>query len=94
VREWIERNLGPVGRIEEAAGGASELGRFLGQVPALLTRAVNLTDQLDAITRNGLVLAPETVDALTREQDRLERWKVAAFWVIAALLAWLVFLVV
>ncbi len=61
VREWIERNLGPVGRIEEAAGGASELGRFLGQVPALLTRAVNLADQLDAITRNGLVLAPETI---------------------------------
>ena len=93
VREWIERNLGPVGRIEEAAGGASELGRFLGQVPGLLTRAVNLADQLDAITRNGLVLAPETIDALTSEQDRLERWKVAAFWVIAALLAWLVFLV-
>ena len=34
VREWIERNLGPVGRIEEAAEGAGELGRFLGQVPA------------------------------------------------------------
>jgi ubiquinone biosynthesis protein len=94
VREWIERNLGPVGRIEEAAGGASELGRFLGQVPALLTRAVNLADQLDAITRNGLVLAPETIAGLTREQDRLERWKVAAFWVIAALLAWLIFLVI
>jgi ubiquinone biosynthesis protein len=91
VREWIERHLGPAGRIENAADGASELGRFLGQVPALLTRAVNLTDQLDAITRNGLVLAPETVAALNSERDRLERWKVAAFWVIAGLLAWLVF---
>jgi ubiquinone biosynthesis protein len=63
-------------------------------VPGLLTRAVNLADQFDAITRNGLVLAPETIIALTREQERLERWKIAAFWVIAALLAWLVFLVI
>ena len=38
VREWIERNLGPAGRLEEAAGGAGELGRFLSGVPALLTR--------------------------------------------------------
>jgi hypothetical protein len=40
------------------------------------------------------VLAPETVAAMTREQDRLERWKVAGLWVVVALLAWLVFLVV
>ena len=39
VREWIERNLGPAGRLEDAAEGAGEIGRFLGQVPGLLTRA-------------------------------------------------------
>ena len=39
VREWIERNLGPAGRIEDAAHGAGEVGRFLGQMPGLLTRA-------------------------------------------------------
>jgi ubiquinone biosynthesis protein len=52
-----------------------------------------LIDQFDAITRNGLVLSPETVAAMTREHDRLDRWKIAALWVIAALLAWLVILV-
>jgi ubiquinone biosynthesis protein len=93
VREWIERHLGPAGRLEDAAEGAGEIGRFLGQVPGLLTRAGTLIDQFDAITRNGLVLAPDTVAALTREQDRLERWKIVALWLIAALLAWLVFLV-
>ena len=31
VREWIERNLGPAGRIEDAAQGAGEVGRFLGR---------------------------------------------------------------
>src|SRR4029077_4918009 len=33
VREWIERNLGPVGKLEDVAEGAGEIGRFLGQVP-------------------------------------------------------------
>ena len=31
VREWIERHLGPAGRIEGAAEGAREVGRFLGE---------------------------------------------------------------
>src|SRR5499425_368599 len=29
VREWIERHLGPAGRIEDAAAGAAEVGRLL-----------------------------------------------------------------
>ena len=33
VREWIERNLGPVGRLEGAVEGAGEIGRFVAQVP-------------------------------------------------------------
>src|SRR5205807_8923819 len=35
VREWIERHLGPVGRLEGAAEGAVEVGRFFGEVPGL-----------------------------------------------------------
>ncbi len=29
VREWMERNLGPAGRIEGAVDGAGEIGRFI-----------------------------------------------------------------
>ena len=64
MREWIERNLGPVGRLEDAVEGAGEVGRFLGEVPGLLTRGATLVEQLDDITRDGLVLAPETVAAI------------------------------
>jgi ubiquinone biosynthesis protein len=86
VREWVERHLGPAGRIEGAAEGAGELGRFLGNVPTLLTRASNLVDQLDTITRNGLVLAPETVRAIAAEERRGNRSMTIALWVIALLL--------
>jgi ubiquinone biosynthesis protein len=87
VREWVERHLGPVGRIEDVAQGAGEVGRFLGEMPSLLGRAATLADQLDAATRDGLVLAPETVAAIGRAEARRSRWTAIALWVIAALLA-------
>ena len=92
VREWIERHLGPPA-LEGAAEGAGEIGRFLGEVPGLLTRGALLVEQLDAITRDGLVLAPETVAAIGRAEARRNRWTAVALWVIAALLAWIVWLI-
>jgi len=73
--------------------GAVELGKFLGGVPALLTRAAQLADRLDQITRNGLVLAPETVAALGRAETRRSRWMTAALWVIAATVLWFVWMI-
>jgi ubiquinone biosynthesis protein len=90
VREWMERHLGPVGRIEDAAQGAGEVGRFFGQVPAVLGRAARIADQLDAATRDGIVLAPETVAAIGAAEARRNRWTAAALWAIAVVLAlWL-----
>jgi ubiquinone biosynthesis protein len=93
VRQWIERNLGTAGRLEDATEGTLELGKFLGGLPAMLTRAGQLADQLDAITRNGLVLAPETVAAIGAAEARKSRWMTAALWVIAVGVAWFVWLV-
>jgi ubiquinone biosynthesis protein len=90
VREWIERHLGAAGKLEGVTEGAREVGRFLGAVPALLTRAAVLMEQLDVITRDGLVLAPETVAAIGRAEARRSRWTAAALWSIAALLGWLI----
>lgn len=90
VREWIERNLGPIGQVEGAVQGAGEIGKFIGQVPALLGRSAELLDQIDDITRHGLVLSPETVEAIGRAEQRRSRWTAVALWVIAALLAFLV----
>jgi ubiquinone biosynthesis protein len=94
VREWIERNLGPVGRIEDAAEGAIEVGRALADMPGLLSRGAVVAEQLDAITRDGLVLAPQTVADIGRAQARRNRWTAAALWTIALLLGWLIYLLV
>jgi ubiquinone biosynthesis protein len=94
VREWIARHLGPVGKVEDAAQGAADLGRFLSGVPALLNRAALIAEQLDDMTRDGLALSPDTVEALARADARASRWRTAALWVIALSLAWLLWLAV
>jgi ubiquinone biosynthesis protein len=93
VRQWIERNLGPAGRLEDATEGALELGKQLAGLPALLGRAAHLAEQLDAITRNGLLLAPETVAAIGRAEARRSRWMTAALWVIALGILWFVWMI-
>jgi len=90
VREWIERHLGPIGKIEEAAQEIGGLGRLIGSAPGLIARAAGTIERLDEQTRDGLVLAPETVEAIGRAEARRSRWMTLALWVIAAILAlWL-----
>jgi ubiquinone biosynthesis protein len=83
VREWIERNLGPIGKIEGAMTGAGDLAKALAGVPQLAQRAQSLIAQLDIYTRDGLVLAPETVAQIGRAEARGNRWANLALWVIA-----------
>jgi ubiquinone biosynthesis protein len=93
VREWTERHLGAAGRLEGAAEGAGEVGRFLGGVPSLLTRGALLVEQIDAITREGLLLAPETVAAIGRAEARRNRSTSLALWVIAVLLGVIILMI-
>ena len=83
VREWIERNLGPLGRIQQAASGAGDLGRILAGLPAIAARSVAALEQFEGMTREGLVLSPQTIAALGRQQARNRRWETGALWVIA-----------
>ena len=88
VGEWMERHLGVAGKLESAALGAGELGRFVGNAPGLLSRGARVLDQLDEMTRDGLVLSPQTIAELGKTEARRGRWMIAALWIIAALLLW------
>jgi len=81
VREWIERNLGPTGRIQGAMSGASEIGRVLAGLPAIVSRSVAVLEQLEEMTREGLTLSEETVAAVGRTESR---WRTIAHWIMAA----------
>jgi ubiquinone biosynthesis protein len=90
VREWMERHLGVAGKLESAALGAGELGRVVGNAPGMLRRGARVLEQLDEMTRDGLVLSPQTIAELDKTEARRDRWMIAALWIIAALLLWFV----
>ena len=84
VREWIERNLGPVGRVQGAMSGAGELGRVLSGLPSIASRSVAVLEQLETMTREGVTLSPQTIAAMGRSEGRKSRWRTLALWIIAA----------
>ncbi|HVX79489.1 MAG TPA: 2-polyprenylphenol 6-hydroxylase [Bradyrhizobium sp.] len=83
VREWIEHNLGPLGRIQGAMSGASEIGRVLMGLPTIVARSVAVLEQLETMTREGLALSPDTIAAMGRSEVRKNRWRTIALWIIA-----------
>ncbi|MEP9351718.1 2-polyprenylphenol 6-hydroxylase [Xanthobacter sp. KR7-225] len=91
VEDWIARNLGPVGRLQQAGAGIGEVGRFAADVPALLSRTARVMEQLDEATRDGLQLSPQTLDGIGRAEAKRAFWGNLALWAIAAglLLNWL-----
>ena len=78
VREWIERNLGLAGRIEDVGDSLAELGRFAGQVPGLLSRGAVLVaatrrhhpQRHRAGARNGRRYRPRRSPTEPRHRDR------------------------
>jgi ubiquinone biosynthesis protein len=83
IRDWMERNLGPVGRLEQAVDGLGRLGRLAGELPALAERAERLSREFDQMGERGLRLDPATIEDIGRAEAREGRWGRVALWVIA-----------
>jgi ubiquinone biosynthesis protein len=83
VREWIERNLGATGRLEQAGDALAALGRFAGHMPELARRAERLSQEFDQAASRGMRLDPSTVEGIGAEVARHNRSGRAALWVIA-----------
>jgi len=72
VRGWIERKLGPIGKLEEASGS---FGRMFSGLPAMLEDAKRATLMLsDMAASGGLRLDRETTEQLARAEARHARW--------------------
>ena len=87
VREWITRNLGPLGRIEEAGRGARSLAFSLAALPETAARAERVLARLEEASGRGFALDERSVQAIGRAEGRGNRWMALGLWAIAALLA-------
>jgi ubiquinone biosynthesis protein len=83
VRDWIERYLGPAGRLAQVADGVGALGKLVSELPKLAERAERLSAEMDRMGAEGLRLAPDTVADIGRSEADASRWGRVALWVIA-----------
>jgi ubiquinone biosynthesis protein len=83
VREWIEKNLGATGRLEQAGEALFALGRLAGQMPEFARRAEKLSLDLDEMAERGVRLDASTVQGIGEQVARHQRSGRAALWVIA-----------
>ncbi len=80
AREWVELNLGPAGAIKDAREGAGQIGRILGEVPALLGQAERTMTALAEMARTGVRLDDATITRLATEEARRTRGGRIALW--------------
>jgi ubiquinone biosynthesis protein len=86
LAEWVERHLGPAGRLEDAAEGVGALGKLFTALPVLAERAERLSDDLAQMSQKGLRLDAASIAGIGRAEARAGRWGRVALWVIAVTL--------
>ena len=84
VRSWIEQNLGPLGKIQDAGRAAATLARFAANLPAALVRAENLVVKLEGMAEDGFELSERAIGRIGEAEARGARLGHIALWVIAS----------
>jgi ubiquinone biosynthesis protein len=87
VSEWIARNLGPRGRIEDIVGDLGRMARVVDRLPELALQSERLLDLLEDRARNGFHMAVESAENLGKAQAKAAALSIIANWVIALSLA-------
>ena len=85
VGTWIRENLGPAGFISDAREGLHAGLSLVRQLPELSARTQKLSEEMAAMSENGLRLDDHTVERIGKAEARHSRWGHIALWVIAAL---------
>jgi ubiquinone biosynthesis protein len=84
VSGWIARNLGPIGKIEDAGRGALTLAAVVAGLPAFAARAERLLAKVERITDRDLGLADNAYAA--RKLARNGPWATLGLWAVAGAL--------
>ena len=84
VREWIERNLGPVGIAENVGAEFRQLARGLAAGPELLLRLERISVDLEDVVHGGLSYSDDSIQAIVKGIRRASLWSNLALIAIAA----------
>ena len=86
VRDWIERNLGPIGRVEEAGRGLATLAKVVSDLPEMAQRTERLLAKLERVADQGLGLSPVQVTTIGQRPTRNLSFIALGIWVVVVIL--------
>jgi ubiquinone biosynthesis protein len=89
VRGWIEDNLGPTAKVEDAGRNLVELAKLATHLPKVLTDAETAIAHLAKSASRGVDLSPESLEALARSRRRSDRTLLIGLAVILLVAIWL-----
>ncbi|MEM9280138.1 MAG: AarF/UbiB family protein, partial [Pseudomonadota bacterium] len=92
VGDWIAKNLGPVGMLEDAKEGLMAARRLVHMLPEMAEKAEALSLDMESMIKNGMTLDPATTEAIGKAEAKNNRWGHLALWVIAGLGTYWLFL--
>ena len=84
VRAWVEENLGPIGRLQDAGQALGTIARVAGNLPRTLLRAERTVEKLEGMMDNGVELSPDAIRAFGTVQSRAQRVTHTALWALVA----------
>ncbi|MCI0736918.1 MAG: ubiquinone biosynthesis protein UbiB, partial [Beijerinckiaceae bacterium] len=82
VGAWIEQNLGPLGKLQDAGRAASTLARFAANLPAALSRGETIVGQLEDMAENGVELSEAAITKIGKAEARGARLGHIALWLL------------
>ena len=86
VREWITRNLGVIGRTEQAGRGALSFAQAVAALPSLVNRTEHLAETLTERLERGFPLDQGSIQAIGRAEGRSNSAGHLALWAIAIMI--------
>jgi ubiquinone biosynthesis protein len=87
VKEWMEKNLGVEGKLQDAAEGAGQVGHFVSEIPKLLGQAEMAAEAFADMAHDGLKLDQSSINRLAEAQARRGKGGRWALWIGALSLA-------
>ena len=87
AKAWLQTQFGPEAQFEAAAEGAASVGKFMGDIPKLLTQAERAAEAFSAMAEEGVRLDDHSVARLAEAQARQSRASRIGIWVGAIALA-------
>ena len=89
VRVWIEENLGPKAKLEDAGKNFVELAKLASHLPKTLAEAETAIARVSQMAERGVDLSPSSLDALAESRRRSNRLLLLGVAALLLLGAWL-----